>query len=355
MCIYWVKHYSCGHYADYLQPTLLSHCQEFDVVLRYWHDQVCYRPLEAENAEFGTLQMPQPCRPIWPIPFPRDSYLPLPARNSEFPRGLARPRPGDMDIAEALTGEAESLNETLIRENALFDRIGSFRAVAAHQQRQSRLSIAEETKMYQQLYPGTQARSTRVADGQTAHYQPITQPYYPHLFIAAILSFNFSRGLPDQTPNVIIRSHPTGCLRTPNPLCGHDPTNPHGLQCPWLLATRTPWIYPRFAANNRNTITRTGLPYPHLEAQFLADFSTRGGARSKHTEKDPAGSEMTRVALTRNNTVGRIPDIVYLHAQTAVPEGPWRHHFPAGFPVTVPSASSSARNPFAAVQQQQQQ
>ena len=237
MCIYWVRYYTCGHYADYLQPTLLSHCREFDLVLRYWHDQLHYRPLEAYNAELGTIQMPQPCRPIWPIPFPTDHYLPIPLRNALYPRGLARPRPEDFLIPEANEGHNESIDETLVRENALFDRIGSFRAVTAHQEQQTRLSITDENIMYQELYPGTEARSARIPGVHTTRPHAVTQPHYPHHFISSILAFNFSRNLPNQTPNVIIQAHPTGCLRTPNPPCTDDPTNPHGSPLPTSRST----------------------------------------------------------------------------------------------------------------------
>ena len=330
MCIYFVKNYSCGHFADALQPTVFAHCRELDTCLRYWHDQSQYQPLEVSVTELEQLHMPLPCRPIWPIPFPGNKYLPVP-KFDQYPRGLARPRADDFRMPEADPLAIESWLARAERENRLVEQMGSFRISAAYQTQDYQTSIVQETQAYQALYPhGKGIRSTRLPPFKRHKEVPL----YPLSFVTRIINFDRARNRPNQPPNVIIYPHPTGCLRTPHEHCKYDPTNLLGLQCPWLLSTRTPWLYPGS--------TIQGRPYPRHEAAFLCDLNNRGGAVSHHMMKDPIGSEMTRLALNRDGSVGYIPPLVLRRLQNLLPEGPFPWAIPEPEPESEPAAAETA-------------
>ena len=102
----------------------------------------------------GPIRMPQSCRPIWPIQFPGDRYLPLPNAGSEHPKGLARPRLIDTGYFELTSPDHETLRQRLIRENYLMDTIGSFRAVADLQGLLDQTSARDVNLAYQHFVPG---------------------------------------------------------------------------------------------------------------------------------------------------------------------------------------------------------
>ena len=277
MCIYWVMQYECGHFADVEEWTILSHCREFDTALRYWNNQADYMPVElaTTTGESQDLQkMPKPCRPIWPIPFPGDQYLPVPDAGKDYPSGLARPYEQDKEVSA--TGFTETRQERKARQDKLIEGFGTFAEVAAHQD-----SLTTESKLYRATFPPRPVVWSTGARGND-------NPFLPQEWIEYISLYASSRSLASrQQPTVLILDSPFGCQHTLLPACNQHP-NATGMQDPRLLATR-------ITLHNRSPDPRFDPGTP--EALFLRDFSQRGGAKSYHDRNEPRGSELTKTCL----------------------------------------------------------